>query len=211
MNFETLISNHFYINLDERNDRMVHCENELKKIGLDRPCRFSAVKTKHGIIGCGISHLRCIESAKKDNLPYIAIFEDDIVISKPNKLKNQVNRILANNIDWDVLCLGGNAFLPHKEVGDDYVIVNRMYCGTAYIVKQHYYDKMIENIRISLTHIMATGDRKYSWDADEGWIQLQKQDRFLLVNPLTVYQRPDYSDIENKNVDYKNLMLEIDK
>ena len=211
MNFETLISNHFYINLDERNDRMVHCENELKKIGLDRPCRFSAIKTKHGIIGCGISHLRCIESAKKDNLPYIAIFEDDIVISKPNKLKNQVNRILANNIDWDVLCLGGNAFLPHKEVGDDYVIVNRMYCGTAYIVKQHYYDKMIENIRISLTHIMATGDRKYSWDADEGWIQLQKQDRFLLVNPLTVYQRPDYSDIENKNVDYKNLMLEIDK
>ena len=209
--FESLISNHFYINLDERNDRMVHCEAELKKIGLDRPCRFSAIKTKHGIIGCGISHLRCIESAKKDNLPYIAIFEDDIVISKPNKLRNQVNRILADNIEWDVLCLGGNAFLPHKEVGEDHVIVNRMYCGTAYIVKQHYYDKMIENIRTSLTHIMETGNRKYSWDADEGWIQLQRKDRFLLVNPLTVYQRADYSDIEKKNVDYKNLMLEIDK
>jgi hypothetical protein len=209
--FESLISNHFYINLDERNDRMVHCEEELKKIGLDRPCRFSAIKTKHGIIGCGISHLRCIETAKKDNLPYIAIFEDDIVISKPNKLRNQVNRILESGVEWDVLCLGGNAFTPHKEVGEDYVIVNRMYCGTAYIVKQHYYDKMIENIRTSLTHIMETGNRKYSWDADEGWIQLQKQDRFLLVNPLTVYQRADYSDIENKNVDYKNLMLEINK
>lgn len=115
MNFETLISNHFYINLDERNDRMVHCENELKKIGLDRPCRFSAVKTKHGIIGCGISHLRCIETAKKDNLPHIAIFEDDIVIDKPNKLRNQVDRILKSGVKWDVLCLGGNAFLPHKE------------------------------------------------------------------------------------------------
>ena len=208
-NFESLIQNHFYINLDERNDRMVHCENELKKIGLDRPCRFSAVKTKHGIIGCGISHLRCIESAKKDNLPYIAIFEDDIVISKPNKLRNQVDRILKSQVDWDVLCLGGNAFLPHKEVGDDYVIVNRMYCGTAYIVKQHYYDKLIENIRDGLTKIMETGNRDFSWDAH--WIELQKQDRFLLVNPLTVYQRPDYSDIEKKEVNYKNLMLEIDK
>ena len=33
--FEALIQNHFYINLDCRNDRMISCENELKKIGLD--------------------------------------------------------------------------------------------------------------------------------------------------------------------------------
>jgi len=207
--FESLIQNHFYINLDERNDRLVHCEAELKKIGLDRPCRFSAIKTKQGIVGCGLSHLSCIENAKKDNLPYIAIFEDDIVISKPNKLRNQVNRILESQIEWDVLLLGGNAFTPHKEVGDDYVIVNRCYCGTAYIVKQHYYDKMIANIRDGLSKLVATGDRQFSWDA--WWIQLQQQDRFLLVNPLSVYQKPDYSDIEKKEVDYKNLMLEIDK
>ncbi len=208
-NFESLISNHFYINLDCRNDRLVACEAELKKIGLDRPCRFSAIKTKQGIVGCGMSHLTCIENAKKDNLPYIAIFEDDIVISKPNKLRNQVNRILESGVEWDVLCLGGNAFKPHKEVGDDYVIVNRMYCGTAYIVKQQYYDTMIDNIRDGLSKLVATGNRDFSWDAH--WIQLQQQDRFLLVSPPTVYQRADYSDIENKNVDYKNLMLQIDK
>jgi hypothetical protein len=207
--FESLISNHFYINLDERNDRLVACEAELKKIGLDRPCRFSAIKTKQGIVGCGMSHLTCIETAKKDNLPYVCIFEDDIVISKPNKLRNQVNRILESGVEWDVLCLGGNAFKPHKEVGDDYVIVNRMYCGTAYIVKQHYYDTMIDNIRDGLSKLVATGNRDFSWDAH--WIQLQQQDRFLLVSPPTVYQRADYSDIENKNVDYKNLMLEINK
>jgi len=207
--FESLISNHFYINLDERNDRLVACEAELKKIGLDRPCRFSAIKTKQGIVGCGMSHLTCIETAKKDNLPYVCIFEDDIVISKPNKLRNQVNRILESGVEWDVLCLGGNAFKPHKEVGDDYVIVNRMYCGTAYIVKQHYYDTMIDNIRDGLSKLVATGNRDFSWDAH--WIELQQKDRFLLVSPPTVYQRADYSDIENKNVDYKNLMLEINK
>ena len=56
---------------------------------------------------------------------------------------------------------------------------------------------------------METGNRDFSWDAH--WIQLQQTNRFLLVNPLSVYQKPDYSDIENKNVDYKKLMLEINK
>lgn len=207
--FEALIQNHFYINLDERNDRMVHCEEELKKIGLDRPSRFSAIKTKVGIVGCGLSHLRCIESAKKEGLPYITIFEDDIVISKPNQLKNIVNRIIESGVDWDVLCLGGNAFKPHKEEHDDYVVVSRMYCGTGYIVKAHFYDTMIDNIRQGLAKLMETGDRQYSWDA--WWINLQRQHRFLLINPLSVYQREDYSDIENKTVNYKELMLNIDK
>jgi len=207
--FEALIQNHFYINLDCRNDRMVLCEEELKKIGLERPCRFSAIKTKHGIIGCGISHLRCIESAKKEGLPYITIFEDDIVIGKPNQVKNIVNRILKSGVEWDVLCLSGNAFKPHKEDEEDYVVVNRMYCGTAYIVKEHFYDTMIQNIRDGLTKLMETGDRKYSWDCY--WIELQKNHKFLLVKPLSIYQRPDYSDIEKKDVDYKEIMLNIDK
>ena len=207
--FEALIQNHFYINLDCRNDRMISCENELKKIGLERPCRFSAVKTRHGIVGCAISHLRCLEKARDEGLPYITIFEDDIIIPKPNQLKNIVNRILQSGVEWDVLCLAGNAFRPHKEEEDDYVVVNRMYCGTAYIVKAHFYDILIDNIRDSLTKILETGDRKYSWDAH--WIQLQQKHRFLLINPLSIYQRPDYSDIEQKDVDYKSSMLNFDK
>ena len=207
--FEALIQNHFYINLDCRNDRLVSCENELKKIGLDRPCRFSAIKTRHGIVGCGISHLRCLEKARDEGLPYITIFEDDIIIPKPNQVKNIVNRILQSGVEWDVLCLAGNAFRPHKEEEDDYVVVNRMYCGTAYIVKAHFYDILIDNIRDSLTKILETGDRKYSWDAH--WIQLQQKHRFLLINPLSIYQRPDYSDIEQKDVDYKSSMLNFDK
>ena len=207
--FEALIQNHFYINLDCRNDRMISCENELKKIGLERPCRFSAVKTRQGIVGCGLSHLRCLEKAKQDNLPYITIFEDDIVIPKPYKIKNQVDRILNSGVEWDVLCLSGNAFKPHKHEDDDFIIVNRMFCGTAYIVKQHFYDILIDNIRDGLTKIIETGSRDFSWDCH--WISLQEKHTFLLVNPPTIYQKPDYSDIENKEVDYKKPMLDINK
>ena len=34
--FEELLRYHVYINLDERNDRMILCENELKKIGISK-------------------------------------------------------------------------------------------------------------------------------------------------------------------------------
>lgn len=207
--FEELIQNHFFINLDERNDRLISCEKELKKIGLDRPCRFSAIKHTKGIIGCGMSHLKCIETAKNERLPYITIFEDDIIIPKPNKVRNQVNRIIESGVHWDILCLSGNAFRPHKVVEDDFIVVNRMYCGTAYIVKEHYYDTLIQNMKEGILNLMTTGESKYCWDAH--WIELQRKDTFLLLNPPTIYQREDYSDIEKQNVDYKHLMLNIDK
>ena len=55
--FESLISNHYYINLDSRNDRLISCENELKKIGLDRPNRFSAIKNEVGSAWASFSAL----------------------------------------------------------------------------------------------------------------------------------------------------------
>ena len=56
---------------------------------------------------------------------------------------------------------------------------------------------------------MNTKSRDYSLDAY--WIKLQIKYRFLLINPLSIYQKPDYSDIENKEVDYHHIMLNNDK
>jgi len=205
--FEALIQNHFYINLDSRNDRLVSCEEELKKIGLERPRRFSAIKNSDGRIGCAMSHLKCLQTAKEEGSPFITIFEDDIVIPKPNKVRNQVNRIIETGIEWDVLLLSGNAFLPHKYYGEDFICVNRSYTTTAYIVKSSYYDTLIDNIKKGILNLMKTGKGAI----DVYWFSLQEKHTFLLLNPPTIYQKEDYSDIEKKNVDYKNLMLNIDK
>lgn len=207
--FDTLIQHHFYINLDSRNDRLKSCEKELNKIGLLRPCRFSAIKCEDGRVGCSLSHLKCLETAKAENLPYICIFEDDIVIPKPNKVKNQVNRILESGVTWDVLLLAGNSFKPHKLVSDDFIEVNRCHTTTAYIVKSSYYDTLIKNIREGLHELMTTGESEYT--IDTSWFELQRRDKFLLLNPPTIYQLEDYSDIEKKNVNYKDLMLNVEK
>jgi GR25 family glycosyltransferase involved in LPS biosynthesis len=222
--FDNLIKNHFYINLDSRTDRRESCENELKKWYGDAELnRFSAIrppladckrqgrraKPRQGIIGCGMSHLACIREAKEKGWEYCAIFEDDIMIPKPTQVRNTVNRILESGEEWDILLLSGNAFKPHKRVEEDFIQVQRCYTTTAYIIKNSFFDTWIENLKESIEGLMRTGDRNYSLDAY--WGKLMIDNVFLLILPPTIYQKPDHSDIEERFVDYKNAILNINK
>ena len=40
---------------------------------------------------------------------------------------------------------------------------------------------------------------------------LQQNDNWYLITPLTVTQREDYSDIEQRNTNYTWLMTDLDK
>jgi hypothetical protein len=40
---------------------------------------------------------------------------------------------------------------------------------------------------------------------------LQSVDNWFLITPPTVVQREDYSDIEKKVIDYRDLMTDLDK
>ena len=51
-----IFKNHFYINLDRREDRNNNTIRQLKKIGIDNPNRFKAIENDMGIVGCGLSH-----------------------------------------------------------------------------------------------------------------------------------------------------------
>jgi hypothetical protein len=46
---------------------------------------------------------------------------------------------------------------------------------------------------------------------DRYWFELQRQGRWFLVTPLSVVQREDYSDIEQRVTNYGQLMLDLDK
>ena len=43
------------------------------------------------------------------------------------------------------------------------------------------------------------------------WFFLQQKDRWFLIIPTTVYQIENYSDIEKKNTNFKNYMLNYQK
>ncbi len=198
-------NNHVYINLEYRKDRNIHSINEIKKLGVE-PNRFNAIRMKVGIVGAVMSHMKCVQEAKEKGLPYICIFEDDLVIKNPDKLKRKVDKLF--NKDWDILMLGGNNFKPFTEFAD-YIKVNKCFCLTGYIVKEHYYDTLLNNFKEGCELLLKTNNRDYSLDMYNH--HLQRRDNWYLITPIQIYQRPDYSDIENKNVDYKNLMSVYDK
>tara|TARA_R110000822_G_scaffold165268_1_gene305811 strand:- start:19 stop:627 length:609 start_codon:yes stop_codon:yes gene_type:complete len=200
-----VFQNHYYINLTDRTDRNENAIKELSKLGIT-PNRMNAIKTEMGIVGCGLSHLRCIQEAKSKGYPYVAIFEDDIIIDKPNLLIQKVNKLI--NEDFDVLMLSGNNFRPFEEY-DDYIKVSKCFCLAGYIVNAHYYDTFIDNINKGLKLLLQTGDRANSIDSFNH--ELQRQDKWWLITPICCYQMPDYSDIEKQHVNYKNLMLNYDK
>ena len=198
-----LNSFHWYINLDSRPDRRFVCEEELKKVGIETPNRFPAIQTKQGIVGCGMSHLQVIMNAREKNLPYVAVFEDDVLFKDPQETLKKINRLWSH--EWDVLMLSGNSFKPYQEYNNDAIQVKRCYTTGAYIVRQHFYDKLIENLNTGLKLLITTQNRN-NYSLDCYWMKLQQEFKFLLIKPLKVVQRAGYSDIEGKNTNYVNLM-----
>jgi len=199
--------NHFYINLEKRDDRNKNTIRQLKKIGIDKPNRFKAVENDMGIIGCGLSHIAVIKKAKELGWDHIVVFEDDIDIIEPRLLKIKINKLM--NKEWDVLMLGGNNFRPFTVIDNDCIKVNKCFTTTAYIIKSHYYDTWIDNLKEGVKKLMLTHDRQYSLDLYNH--SLQRKDNWLLLTPICIIQKKMYSDIENKKVDYQDLMLNYDK
>jgi hypothetical protein len=58
---------------------------------------------------------------------------------------------------------------------------------------------------------MKFPDKHVLYAIDKWWFQLQGKDNWLLITPLTVTQREDYSDIEKKHTNYTRLMIDLDK
>jgi GR25 family glycosyltransferase involved in LPS biosynthesis len=171
-----------------------------------------AIRTKVGAIGCTLSHIKCLELAKSRGYEQVFICEDDIMFLEPNVLKDSLQKFANNKeIEWDVLLIGGNNVPPYLKVGDYCIRVSNCQTTTGYIVKKHYYDTLIENFRDSAKKLLQepTNGREYALDIY--WKRLQKIGHWYMLTPFTVVQCDSYSDIENRNVDYRNLMLDMDK
>jgi GR25 family glycosyltransferase involved in LPS biosynthesis len=202
------IKNAYYINLESRTDRKEHIEKELEKIGI-QATRFNATKLLDGAIGCTLSHLKCLESAK--HLDHLLILEDDVLFLNPDVFIENMNKLLQSGIDWDVILLGGNNVPPYTRIDDYCVKVSKCQTTTAYLVKGSYIPKLTENIKEGLAKLLREPDQRTNYCIDKYWFSLQEKDNWFLITPLTVVQREDYSDIEMKKVNYKNLMVDLDK
>ena len=214
-----MINHMYYINLDKRVDRRSHFENQMKLLNW-HATRFPAIENKNGALGCSLSHLQLLEHAKCMNYEHILIMEDDIMFLNPTIFLQQLEAFLCSDIDFDVLLIAGNNTGPYTPVNNNTnntntntnICVKVTHCQTTtgYLVKNAYFDTLIENIREGISGMTQTRNlSKYA--IDQHWGKLQEKDKWFLLTPLTVTQKPDYSDIEKRPVNYNKPMLSLEK
>jgi len=206
------IQHAYYINLDSRPDRREHVEKQLNNIGIHKFERFKAIQLKNGALGCSMSHLKLLEIAKAKNFPHILIVEDDIFFTNSSLFIEQFNRFLAHHAThFDVLLLSGNNMPPYKKIDDTCVQVSQCQTTTGYLVKNHYFDILIQNFREGIKKLIKNPDNHRLFAIDKFWFSLQRKHKWFLIIPLTVTQREDYSDIEKRPTNYTRAMLDLDK
>ena len=205
------ITNVFYINLQERIDRKAQVEQQLSKVGLTNFNRFNAIKLPNGALGCSMSHLKCLQLAKENNLDHILIVEDDIIFLNPGIFIGQLNKFLQNNKEWDVLLIAGNNVPPYRVVDETCVQVSWCQTTTGYLIRKQYYDTLINNIKEGINMLIREPKNKIMYAIDKYWLSLQKRDTWLLLVPLTVSQREGYSNIENCVTNFTKIMVDLDK
>jgi hypothetical protein len=208
MLFENI--NVMYINLASRMDRNTHVQEQLKKIGVNNPERFNAIRLEDGALGCSMSHLKCLEHAKKNNYETVFICEDDIEFLDPKLFLTQLQLFLSSSIKWDVVLVAGNNMLPYLPINDTCIKILNCQTTTGYIVKREYYDTLIDNYKTGIQNLLKKPTNN-DYKIDKYWFKLQRKDNWYLIIPLTVVQREDYSDIEKKVTNFRNYMLDYNK
>jgi GR25 family glycosyltransferase involved in LPS biosynthesis len=203
-----------YINLESRKDRKEHIEQELKSVGING-VRFNAVKLQNGRIGCSMSHLKCLQIAKKNNWPYVMICEDDLLFIDKEKAVNHMNQFFKLHSSYRDICkivlIAGNNVPPYKNIDDTCIRVSHCQTTTGYIVKNEYYDTLMQNIKTGIEKLMKNPNNHLMYAIDKYWIQLQKKDIWYFLAPVIAVQREDYSDIEERTTNYEYIMKDLDK
>lgn len=203
-----------YINLESRKDRREHIEQELKSVGING-VRFNAVKLQNGRIGCSMSHLKCLQIAKKNNWPYVMICEDDLLFVDKEKAVSHMNNFFklhsSPKDSFNIVLLAGNNVPPYKKIDNTCIRISHCQTTTGYIVKSVYYDTLMENIKTGIEKLIKNPNNHLMYAIDKHWIQLQKRDIWYLLAPIIAVQREDYSDIEERTTNYEYIMKDLDK
>jgi len=212
-----LLDHILYINLDIRTDRNEHVIEELNKLNPPPYAieRFPAIPHPlNGAIGCTMSHIRCLEIAKERGYPYVFICEDDLTFLDPLGLIEKIQRFWDHppSQGWDVLLICSN-ILSYRHFSNDAIQVHSCYAPTGYIIQQSYYDTLLENYRKGLSLFIEHPNEPHHYAVDVVWKELHSplDSRWFMLIPPTAIQYPNFSNIDNRYVDHRESLLNINK
>ena len=203
----------YCINLDRRADRWAECQANYQSQGLSPAAvqRVSAVEdADFGALGCAKSHVFTLSRfLTQESVPYCLIVEDDFDLVRPfSELVDCFNRLASERVDWDALLLMGTSVIasPRQEPGIARVIEAQSAAG--YLVSRRYAPALLacfaESIPL-LETLRGIQPRHFAVSrlaTDQAWKRLQRRDRWYIFTPTIGRQRPSFSDIEQRDVNY---------
>lgn len=145
-----------------------------------------------GDIGCTLSHLKVAQLAKERELRNYLVFEDDVELSA-DFTSDFAQVVKQLPLDWDMLYFGGNHAGGYISAAPNLVQVTKTYTTHAMAVNRHFFDKIIE--------VLGRRNDK----VDVLIASLHATANCFCFMPHLAFQKPGFSDILNKQVDYPHL------
>ena len=196
-----------YINLENRTDRKKLIEDEMSKIGVEKPNKIAGVHIpQNGHKGCVQSHILALNMAELNKWNNYLVFEDDAVLKiSPTefrmKVKNLYDYLQKNNIRWDVIVLGAVYCEKQDIPNTEFSRITCAATSTAFIVNKHYYKKL-KDLFEDCNGKMSRGSwEQKNWEAnalDQRWKALQKTDKWFGFRDCPIKQREIWSSINTK-------------
>ncbi len=208
----------YLISLPHRKDRRLECEQNFEKYDLP----YANVNVIPGILedeypalGASKAHLKALMSFYfYSNNEYGIFLEDDFSFEQSfNKIISIVESLSDKEYVWDVLMLTGMSveLQSNDKVMD--LPLKRLYSaqsGAGYVVKRSYIPNLINIFSQSVVELTANENIKNNKimlttnALDKIWNPLQEKGGWLICTPRFGCQRPSFSDIEKKQVNYNS-------
>jgi glycosyl transferase family 25 len=197
--------NRFYvINLDDQAERMGQVRETLRRLGVpdSKVVRVDAVRRRPGWKGCTMSHLKALRMARRDlaaapaGVDYACVLEDDLMLDVPAGTANaEIDRAFAHVRHIDALYL---AMTPQR-IEDVSGRLKRVRCSLGGAGALYHRDMLPR-----MEHLVeASRAANVAHDMHVARYQAERL-VFGFYKPIML-QRPGYSSIEGKDVDYGYL------
>jgi GR25 family glycosyltransferase involved in LPS biosynthesis len=189
----------FYINLDIRPDRKETIETRLKEYGIEAE-RFPAIyHPTFGLVGCGLSHLAVLKLAKERGYKNVFILEDDFMFTvSKSDFEMSIKSLFSQDLAYDVYYVS-YMNIEHKIEMPENPIVDRLISGnnaSGYIVKDHYYQKLIDLYEYAMPLLESTGQH-WIYANDQIWKHYQCIDQWYCTKYPLGKQESGFSNISN--------------
>lgn len=208
----------YYLNLDSREDRKSRIEDHFNKFKITAERIPGTIVTPEQVtrynegmvldeynlglaparIGCAATQLKAVQAAKDANAKNVLIFEDDAFIFEEHiEALKEALKELEYLPKWDMLFLGANVLAPIHQIAPHVGKLTGAYCAHAYVINAHFFDKILE---YKFEQFKAYDEYLFNEMRNPNY-------NIYAVLPIVATQYESYSNIEGKDVNYRDVLV----